>query len=290
MEDLDGMLATVTRHFPELAGAGHRARSSGWDCVALEVAGWTFKFPRNAAAAQSLRREARFLTLIRRAARLAVPDLELVEGAALFSRHRTLIGDHLSTEGYVRLDEAARDRLARDVAGFLADVHAIGAARGRTEGAVPVEAWPPPGEVAARLAGLLTTDEVALARDVLDQAAALPPDPLGEVFGQFDGHGWNMAFDHVAGRLNGVYDFGDAGIGALHRDFIYAGFVSYDLTRRILPIYGAETGLRVDARRIAILTGWHRLWELATAEGGDRAMLLAHVRAWLQDGSADAVA
>ena len=46
--------------------------------------------------------------------------------------------------------------------------------------------------------------------------AAMPPDPLGTVYGFFDGHGWNMAFDHARGRLNGIFDFGDSGFGPLH--------------------------------------------------------------------------
>ncbi len=42
------------------------------------------------------------------------------------------------------------------------------------------------------------------------------------VFGYFDGHGWNMAFDHEQGVLNGVYDFADAAIGPRSREFVYS--------------------------------------------------------------------
>ena len=84
---------------------------------------------------------------------------------------------------------------------------------------------------------------------MVDDYTALPPDPLGEVFGQFDGHGWNMAFDHAAGWLNGIYDFGDAGIGVRHRDFIYCGLTSLDLMARVVLAYGAATGLAVDLNR-----------------------------------------
>ena len=69
-------------------------------------------------------------------------------------------------------------------------------------------------------------------RRVLDAFAALPADD--EITGYFDGHGWNMAFDHEHGVLNGVYDFADGGIGPRHQEFCYANFVSPDLSERII--------------------------------------------------------
>src|SRR3546814_17924439 len=75
----------------------------------------------------------------------------------------------------------------------------------------------------------------------------LPPDPYGTTYGFFDGHGWNMAFDHVSNRLNGVYDFADSGFGALHQEFIYSNWISPDLTARTIAEYEA---LRSEERRV----------------------------------------
>src|SRR5690606_2345867 len=91
----------------------------------------------------------------------------------------------------------------------------------------------------------------------------LDPDPYGTIYGFFDGHGWNMAFDHAAGRLNGVYDFADSGLGPLHQDFLYSNLISADLTARIITAYERETGRHIDRDRVDLLTGTHRLWELA---------------------------
>ena len=70
----------------------------------------------------------------------------------------------------------------------------------------------------------------------------LSADPHGTVFGFYDGHGWNMAFDHQRGVLNGIYDFADAGIGPLQQDFIYSSFIDEDLTLRIIAAYERITG------------------------------------------------
>ena len=113
-------------------------------------------------------------------------------------------------------------------------------------------------------AGLGSGTQLALAlAAALRHLETLPPDPHGNIYGFFDGHGWNMAFNHAQGRLNGIYDFADSGFGPLHQEFIYSNFISPDLTARIISAYEMLTGRRLDRRRIAILTGFHRLSELA---------------------------
>jgi hypothetical protein len=93
-----------------------------------------------------------------------------------------------------------------------------------------------------------------------------------------------MAFDHATGRLNGIYDFGDAGIGPCHQDFVYSSFVSTDLTQRILPHYAALTGRNPDPMRVDTLIGTHRLWELSGAADRPDTIpaMVANVSAWAQ--------
>lgn len=121
------------------------------------------------------------------------------------------------------------------------------------------------------------------AADIIAAYAALPPDPYGTVYGHFDAHGWNMAFDHSAGRLNGIYDFADSGIGPLHRDFICSAFISWDLTQRLLAAYEAQTDRALDRQRVHTLIGYHRLWELAAAvqAGGEVDEMVQAAQDWL---------
>jgi hypothetical protein len=102
-----------------------------------------------------------------------------------------------------------------------------------------------------------------MAEHVLSAYDRLPAEPYEAIYGFFDGHGWNMAFDHGRQRLNGIYDFADSGIGPLHQEFIYSSFVSPDLTARLVSAYEELTGRGLDRTRITVLTGMHRLWELA---------------------------
>lgn len=262
--DLDTYRAAIVAAFPDLAGSSFRLAMAGWDSVAVDVDDrWIFKFPRHEAGKEGLLREAGLLAVIRPAVSLPVPDLRIHPGPPLFSRHEKLSGEHLVTAEYDALPEAAREKLGQALGLFYAELHRINDRRMAEAGARPIKPWFPPAEIRAKALPALPEELRALATSTIDAFEALGPDPYGETYGFFDGHGWNMAFDHERQELNGIYDFADSGFGPLHQEFIYSNLVSSDLTERIITAYEAETGRRIDRKRVAVLSGMHRLSELA---------------------------
>jgi hypothetical protein len=221
-----------------------------------------FKFPRHKRGEAALRREAAILSIVAPVVSLPVPQLRLHD-RPLFSAHRKIAGDHLLAADYERLSEGSRARLGEALGRFYAQLHTIAPPSAAAAGAVAVETWLPADAIRDRIAPVLPAHLKDFAETVLAQWARLPPDPLGMVYGFFDGHGWNMAFDHDAGLLNGVFDFADSGIGPLHQEFIYSNLVSPDLTSRIIDAYEHHTSCLIDRDRVQLLTGVHRLWELA---------------------------
>lgn len=262
--DLAPCRAAILAAFPELARASLRPLTMGWHSLAVEADGrLIFKFPRGAEAERALRREARLLDALRPHLTLPVPELTLVEAPALFSRHARIPGEHLVTAQYELLPGAARERLAEDLALFHAELHALDPVLMREAGAVALQPWQSPDAMRARALPLLPERQRAFCARILAAYEAMPPDPQGTVYGFFDGHGWNMAFDHARQRLNGIYDFADSGFGPLHQDFIHAAFVSPELTWLVVDRYARLTGRALDRERIAVLIGVHRLSELA---------------------------
>lgn len=265
---LEAIRTAIVGAFPALAGCEPRLLTAGWHSVAADVDDrLIFKFPRHEAAERALRREARLLARVRPMLTLPVPDLTLHAGPPLFSRHEKLEGEHLLAADYARLPEAARERLAADLARFYAELHGIAVEEMAAAGAEPVAAWGEPADVLERAWPALPTELRAFAERAVAAWSRLPADPCGTIYGFFDGHGWNMAFDHAHLRLNGIYDFADSGLGPLHQEFIYSNFISPDLTVRIVASYQALTGRALDRHRIATLTAAHRVWELAEAVG-----------------------
>ncbi|MBX5042839.1 aminoglycoside phosphotransferase family protein [Rhizobium lentis] len=254
----------ITSVFPELTASVFKLAAKGWDSIAIDVDDTLiFKFPRHLGAERALVKEAALLDIVRPSLSMAVPDMRIHDGPPIFSSHAKLEGEHLIAEDYDALAVGDRQRLADDLARFYAELHALDADRLRAAGAGAILPWQSPEVVREKALPRLPPEIKRFAEAVVSDFQALPPDPYGNVYGFFDGHGWNMAFDHAQARLNGIYDFADSGFGPLHQEFIYSNFISHDLTARIVSAYEMLTGRRLDRRRIAILTGFHRLSELA---------------------------
>ncbi|SCB60693.1 Predicted kinase, aminoglycoside phosphotransferase (APT) family [Rhizobium aethiopicum] len=266
MTELDAseFRSLITSVFPELTGSVFKLAAKGWDSMAVDVDDTLiFKFPRDLGAERALVKEAALLEIVRPSLSMAVPDMRIHDGPPIFSSHAKLEGEHLITEDYEALGEGDRQRLADDLARFYAELHALDADRMRAAGASAIQPWQSPEAVRTKALPQLPADIKGFAEAVVSDFEALPPDPYGNVYGFFDGHGWNMAFDYRQGRLNGIYDFADSGFGPLHQEFIYSNFISPDLTARIISAYETLTGRRLDRWRIAVMTGFHRLSELA---------------------------
>lgn len=280
---LDALLAIIIWRFPEHAGGQFSLLSEGWDSVAVDVDDRIiFKFPRHPQGEAALRREVAILGVVGAAVSMSVPSLTLFETPQAFSRHVKIPGDHLVTAQYDSLPETSRRLLGEAMGRFYGELHAIEPARALAAGAERVEDWLSADDILRLTWPILPQHLRPFAQATMAEWASLPPDPHGMIYGFFDGHGWNMAFDHAAGRLNGIYDFADSGIGPLHQEFIYSSLVSADLTERIIANYESLTGRAIDRGRVDLLTATHRLRELAVeAHLPDNVPdLLATVEAW----------
>lgn len=281
---LTSLKATLLTHFPDLAEARFTLHTIGWHSIAVDVDDrLIFKFPRHDEAERALRTEASLLRVIRPAVTMPVPDLVLYDGPPPFSRHAKLPGEHLVGDDYARLSHAAKQTLADDLALFYAQLHALDRTTMSAAGAAPVHPWPSPERILAQAWPVLPMSLRAVARKTVDAWRDLPPDPLGDTYGFFDGHGWNMAFDHARGTLAGIYDFADSGFGDVHREFVYSNFIAPDLTERIVGAYEVLTARALDRERIDILTGAFRFAELGGAAQDEPAHLplaLKNVENW----------
>ena len=258
------MRRAILSTYPDLADAAFAVAGKGWHSLAVAVGGrLIFKFPEGGEAEAALRREARLLAAARPHLTMPVPRMRLHEGPLLFSVHEMLPGRTLERDAYRRLGEAAKARLAEDLALFFAELHALDLRPMREAGAQPVGIWDAGEETLAPVWPLLPADVAAQARMALDAWRALGPDPLGERYGFFDAHGWNMAFDPRRQRLNGIFDFADSGFGPPHREFAPVSLIDPDLTARTIRSYERGTGRDLDRRRIFLMTAAMRLSELA---------------------------
>jgi aminoglycoside phosphotransferase (APT) family kinase protein len=265
---------------PELVDQPAILHMRGWDSDAVEIGGVIFKFPKRPDAVERLRREVRFLALIRPRVALAVPDMVLHEAPRPFSEHTMIPGSVIETAAYEALSEAGKRAMGETLGQFYAELHRIPIAEAIAAGAGPKPEWPPGEAALPSLAGRLPAAMLDYARRAFAAYAAVPAED--EIFGYFDGHGWNMAFDHARGRLNGVYDFADAAIGPRSRDFVSGNLTSGDLTERTVAAYSRLAGRAIDLRTVAIRTAVQGLSELAepAEQSTDLELFRASVVRW----------
>lgn len=281
---LDYFKTVILTCFPELVQASFTLLTTGWDSIAIDVDDrLIFKFPREEEAADVLRREASMLAVVRPRVTLPVPDLVVFESPHVFSKHTKLQGDHLVTTQYEALGSVAKQRLANDIARFYSELHALDPALMQAAGALPTDQWPDSDFIMEGIQPFLPQELLIKAHETLDAWAQLEQDPYGIVYGFFDGHGWNMAFNHKTQTLNGMYDFGDAGLAELHQEFIYTNFISTELTSLVITEYEHLTGFQINCNRVSTLTGMLLLVELAEM-GNDpeyATTVFANASAWL---------
>jgi aminoglycoside phosphotransferase (APT) family kinase protein len=263
---------------PDLAAAPMVLHNRGWDSDAVEAGGAIFKFPKRPDAVERLRLEVRILGLVGPRVPLRVPDMRLHETPLLFSEHEMIPGTIIETAGYDALSEAQKQVMADALAGFYAALHAIPVSEARAVGVGPKPEWPAAEIALPVLMERLPEAMHEYARRAFAAYGALPAED--EIFGYFDGHGWNMAFDHDRGVLNGLYDFADAGIGPRSREFVYSNLTSGDLTARIVAAYNRLTGKAIDLKVVAIRTAVQFLSELAEAEAADLEPFKAGALRW----------
>jgi Ser/Thr protein kinase RdoA (MazF antagonist) len=253
---------TIVAAYPRFANSQLKVLTHSWDSVAVDVDNeFIFKFPKNAKAELALRMEYKLLRHIRPRVTIAVPDMTLHNGPPLFSIHGKIQGEHL--EKFDTLSENAKVRLALELGNFYAQLHRLDQTTMKHLGAMRLPSWGNPDEIFQRCLVRLPNSLHKFAEMTCVAFSKLPPDPYGSTYGYFDGHGWNMAFDHTTETLNGMYDFADSGIGPLHQEFVYASLTSHELSERVIVAYENATGHVLDRQRINTLASMHRLWELS---------------------------
>jgi aminoglycoside 2''-phosphotransferase len=186
----------------------------GADSVAYLVDGeWVMRVPVTANAQRTLARELALLGGLAPALPLPIPAFERVgrrDGRLLFAGYRVLAGEPLTTE--------AHDGAFAALAAFLDALHAypVGAARaaGVSEELTSGGYHPAQRELPGRLAGLLTTREVARLDALFERFERdHRPERIPAVLLHSDLKPEHVLRDPATGRLTGVLDWGDVAVG-----------------------------------------------------------------------------
>jgi aminoglycoside 2''-phosphotransferase len=278
-----GYLALIRSRLPTLEIRSATANMDGLINVVIIVNdAWVFRFPREAEGRAAQAREKRLLDFVRPRLDLPVPEFEAF--GEEFVRYRLIPGEALSRSALLRLDEAARERIAGQLGGFLRKLHRV-----------PPEAlaaWdtPPAGSVRTRedwlrfyarleekLFPLLLAHHKRWIREHFEPVLSGSLDlACAPALVHGDLGAYHILFDPREGRLTGVIDFGVAGLGDPADDF--ANIIYYLGESFLQKMSGACPEIVHAIDRARFWAGTLELqWALNGVQTGDHSWLTNHL-------------
>ena len=184
---------------------------------------------------------------------LQTPKTQVVEAQYPFSWHRKIPGSYFLTKAYESLNNDQKDKIASQLAEFLITFHSLSIDEMCSAGGEDLEDY-------VSLSYMRENSQV-IPNDLKDHFErftqtyeTLYVPEKDRVFGYFDAHGWNMAFNQEKGELIGVYDFADSGIGDVHQDFHPMNTISQDLVTRVVHKYEVLQGRTINISKVNFYT------------------------------------
>lgn len=246
---------------------------------------WVYRFPRNDEARSDLLKESALLAVIRRYVKTAVPDFAFNAGRE-FVAYRLLAGKPLYRHALLRWGEAAQERLAADLAGFLSDLHNIPETplveAGMTPAPMPSDSrsvWRERLEaIRAELYPNLWAEQHAYIEDLFAPVLEgwVDMEDFNPTLIHNDLAAYHLLGDSTTGRLGGVLDFGEAGWGDPAADFgILINVYGESLVSRMERFNPAISGLLERARFRAAYVELE--WALKGARTNNPQWLLVHI-------------
>ncbi len=246
-----------------------------------------FRFPRDDQGRQSLAQEARILELVRKYVQIRIPHFEYQEDDLVV--YRLIPGKSLYRNDILALDEVTQDQLAEQVATFLRQLHGIPKQELELHGISPfggtrgledcVRFYQDIERELFPLLMNMAKDWVRqLFEPILDGRVSLECEPA---LTHNDLAPYHFLYDKARRKINGVIDFGTAGIGDPASDFaLIINSYGENFLRRMAKYYpqihDALDRARFYAGRLELE------WALIGIRSGDLSWSVCHL-GWARD-------
>lgn len=281
-------LEHIRRVFPDLDLRQVRFNREGMVNVSVIVGeGRVCRFPRDERGVEVQRREGRALELMRRHVDLPVPAWDYCSDEMV--SYAFIPGEPLLSDDVARMGEKEKDALAEELGAFMAQMHGVAVAEaagvGESEaGHASADFRRFYAEVEERLFPLMWADGREWVRRLY--APFLADSSLLEYEPRFingDLATYHLLFDRGRKRLNGVIDFGTAGMGDPAQDLaIVINQYGEAFLRRMRRVYP-----RIDRHidRARFFAGRIELeWVLRGLQNDDPSMFVVHLGRWRDAG------
>lgn len=261
--ETNAVRAVLASDFPEFEITNIKLINNGWDNLAAEINNeWIFRFPKSEDYNFDL--ELKILDVLKDKVRIQIPRVEFIGKSYTYMGYRKIPGGDMTKEIFNSLSATQKETFTTDLADFLYHVHsAISPEEARRLGAEE-EDLPSYAEQARTLIGQKALEHHQdFILTTINEFETMIPEKTEYVFLYNDLHTENMAFDPLAKKLNGIFDFGDGMIGDVHMDFNPLYKFNPDLMRATVEKYEEISGRRLNLRRMVIYGRMAELCDLA---------------------------
>lgn len=218
------------------------------ESVVAEINGdYIVKLPKPHRGVNGVKAEQKITDFLAGKVSIPIPSVSVHGEPVVLARYRKLSGDTFDKNHYAKLSGENKNKVAAQLATFIADLHAIPSSVIQGAKLELAPSWElKPGLIEEQLS--VSDDEVikALLPEVLRNQRALEVPQSNVVFGHFDLHGGNLLFDKEHAHVTGVIDFGNCKLGDLHQDLSTMNLSSPELTVRIIEKYEQLTNKKVN--------------------------------------------
>lgn len=213
------------------------------------------KFPQRKNIVHEFKQDNALLRFLHGKTSLPIPNSKIQEGEYTYSWHKKIPGNFIFQAGLDALPPAKRQKFCDDIAAFVFGLHSM---TDEVFNNVYIPYWdrferyPKPAEIIARTAAdkKLSASDRAFLKSFYKKFILANENAIVR-FSHFDIMPKNIAFDFKKGKIEGIYDFGDAGIGDIHQDFSQIGLhYGFDTLSKIVARYEKLSGLRLDIDKI----------------------------------------
>lgn len=216
---------------------------------------YILRFPKHEKAKQKLIKEHEVLDFLKNKTSLNIPQTALIRQDYLCILHRKIPGENISQAELSELSPRQYDQFCADIALFMFQLHSLTDEISKN---ISLNFWErfnqyPRSEI---------INQYFQPLDIFSDAERLFIDKflntfqLEEInpiikFGHFDIMSKNLAFDNKKQILNGIYDFGDCGIGNILHDFSQIALdFNIKTIANIIKYYRQYDNVVIDIKRI----------------------------------------
>ncbi|MEJ2267671.1 MAG: aminoglycoside phosphotransferase family protein [Nanoarchaeota archaeon] len=230
------------------------ACSKGCNSFGYEVKDYIVRFALNEKSWNKLEKEKNILDFLQDRVSITIPKTNLFYGEYPFSIHNKIRGEFISEKDYFKFSDSEKDKLANNLSLFFSEMHKIPLSD-LEDFIIPYwdryeKTFPNKDTIFNTIdkKSELSLENKNVIFEFIDNY--LPQKfEIKFVLGHFDIMSKNLVFDLRKNKLNGIFDFGDCGIGHYLYDFSQMD-LGLDLWKRMKTSYEKRTNNKFDVQKI----------------------------------------